>query len=74
MQNGVIAAADVVDHIVPHRGDQSLFWDESNWQALCKRHHDIKTSTEERGRIDRAVDVDGWPIDRRHHWNAPKRP
>ncbi|MBP5461861.1 MAG: HNH endonuclease [Lachnospiraceae bacterium] len=35
--------ATVVDHIIPHRGDQKLFWDENNWQALCKKHHDEKT-------------------------------
>ena len=23
--------AEVVDHIVPHRGDGKLFWDEGNW-------------------------------------------
>lgn len=40
--------ATVVDHIIPHRGDQELFWDKSNWQSLCKRHHDIKTMTEDR--------------------------
>jgi 5-methylcytosine-specific restriction protein A len=32
-------AATVVDHIVPHRGDQALFWDSSNWQALCNTCH-----------------------------------
>lgn len=32
----------------PHRGDQKLFWDESNWQALCKPCHDRKTWTEDR--------------------------
>lgn len=30
-----VTAATVVDHIVPHRGDQSLFWRRSNWQSLC---------------------------------------
>lgn len=30
---------NVVDHIVAHRGDQALFWDESNWQTLCQTHH-----------------------------------
>jgi 5-methylcytosine-specific restriction protein A len=25
-----------VDHVIPHRGDQALFWDrEGNWQSLC---------------------------------------
>lgn len=33
------AAASVVDHIVPHRGDQDLFWRHSNWQALCTPCH-----------------------------------
>ena len=36
--------ATVVDHIVPHRGDMRLFWDQSNWQALCKKCHDVKTA------------------------------
>ena len=26
----------VVDHIVPHRGDSALFWDQDNWQTLCR--------------------------------------
>lgn len=35
--------ATVVDHRVPHRGNQTLFWDEGNWQPLCDRCHNIKT-------------------------------
>lgn len=35
-----ITAATVVDHIVPHRGDTELFWNQANWQSLCKPHHD----------------------------------
>lgn len=31
LENGRLERATVVDHIVPHRGDQRLFWDESNW-------------------------------------------
>ncbi len=46
--DGKMVRATVVDHIVPHRGDEKLFWDESNWQALCKRCHDTKTMTEDR--------------------------
>ena len=45
-----IGAASVVDHKTPHRGDQVLFWDESNWQPLCKPHHDVDKAREERGR------------------------
>jgi 5-methylcytosine-specific restriction protein A len=36
--------ATVVDHLVPHRGDDRLFRDESNWQALCKPCRDRKTA------------------------------
>ena len=39
-RNGRYVAATVVDHITPHRGDPKLFWDESNWQPLCKACHD----------------------------------
>lgn len=38
--DGVTREATVVDHITPHRGDQSLFWDRNNWQPLCKPCHD----------------------------------
>lgn len=30
----------VVDHIRAHRGDERLFWDTGNLQALCKPCHD----------------------------------
>jgi len=44
---GKYVKATVVDHIKPHRGDQKLFWDESNWQPLCKQCHDLKTFRED---------------------------
>ncbi|MBP2028861.1 5-methylcytosine-specific restriction protein A [Acetoanaerobium pronyense] len=50
---GKLIKATVVDHVVPHRGDELLFWDESNWQALCKRCHDRKTMMIDRPNIYR---------------------
>ena len=44
---GKVAAATVVDHIVPHEGDDVRFWDESNWQPLCKPCHDSVKAKEE---------------------------
>jgi 5-methylcytosine-specific restriction enzyme A len=41
----------VVDHIVPHRGDQALFWAEWNWQGLTKHAHDSKTAREDRATV-----------------------
>ena len=47
MKEGRYTRATDVDHIVPHRGDSKLFWDEGNWQALCHKHHSIKTRNED---------------------------
>jgi len=46
-KKGIYTKATVVDHIVPHRGDQKLFWDQTNWQPLCKKCHDKKTFSED---------------------------
>lgn len=46
-KNGVAKAATVVDHIKPHQGDEELFWDQNNWQSLCKHCHDQKTVKED---------------------------
>jgi len=41
--------ATLVDHIVPHKGDEQLFWDSDNHQALCASCHGVKTATEDGG-------------------------
>jgi 5-methylcytosine-specific restriction enzyme A len=43
-RKGILKAAKVVDHTIPHKGDASLFWDQSNWQALCSSCHSRKTA------------------------------
>jgi len=45
LREGRLTPATVVDHILPHRGNQELFWDEKNWQALCRTCHDRKTGS-----------------------------
>ena len=52
--DGLTTAATVVDHIQPHRGDAGLFWDQSNWQPLCKPHHDSDKARQDRGTRERA--------------------
>lgn len=70
------APAEVVDHIIPHKlwdavqsGDdkaigaaQKLFWDQGNWQPLCKTCHDSDKQRQERGTPIVGCDEDGWPI------------
>ncbi|TCZ76167.1 HNH endonuclease [Paenibacillus albiflavus] len=41
--------SEVTDHIVPHKGDITLFWDPRNHQALNKQCHDRKTAKEDGG-------------------------
>lgn len=45
--DGCTRIATIVDHIEPHRGDDKLFWDTTNWQPLCKHCHDVKTARED---------------------------
>lgn len=47
LRQGRAVVATLVDHIIPHRGDQQLFWRRSNWQPLCKPCHDSVKQAEE---------------------------
>ena len=53
---GRIAAATVVDHLYPHRGDAALFWDERYWVSSCTPcHSGPKQAVEREGRA--AIDA-----------------
>ena len=45
---GRLTPANTVDHIKDHKGDYTLFWDASNWQALCHSCHSRKTFRDHR--------------------------
>lgn len=48
------AKADTVDHIKAHKGNETLFWDVTNWQAMCHSCHSKKSMQERRQkRLDR---------------------
>lgn len=51
-REGDIKVATVVDHIIPHKGNQELFWDWENHQQLCEFHHNQKTASEDMGSWD----------------------
>lgn len=48
-REGRVTPATEVDHIIPYKGDGKLFWDQGNWQALCKSCHSKKTAREDGG-------------------------
>ena len=69
-RRGLVRAATIVDHVIPHKGDERLFFDESNWQPLCKTCHDQVKQAEEHGRMVLGADADGVPLDPRHPWHT----
>jgi len=69
MDHGKVTPATVVDHVIPHRGDDDRFWEKSNWQALCKHCHDSHKQRLETSGRSVGARLDGSPTDPRHHWN-----
>lgn len=69
----ITKAGDTVDHIIEHKGDYNLFWDESNWQTLCRSCHSGIKRLQERHGYSQAVGADGIPIDANHPWNKEKK-
>ena len=41
------STANTVDHIIPHKGDKTIFWDKQNWQSLCTTCHNRHKQREE---------------------------
>lgn len=52
LATGRAVAARVVDHVVPHEGDDALLWAERNWQSLCHACHNAKTTRQAREGLD----------------------
>lgn len=69
-------ASQVTDHIIPHHGDELLFYRISNLQPLCKTCHDSVKAKMENGKIagkdfiiNNQSDDDGLPLAKDHPWN-----
>ena len=62
--------ADVVDHIVPHKGDTRLFHDPRNLQSMTKECHDRFKQSQEKGGSGflKGNDEYGNPLSRDHEW------
>lgn len=58
-----LTPATVVDHVIKHEGDVTLFWDPTNWQPLCKPCHDSRKQRQEKsGRPSVQIGEDGFPV------------
>jgi len=56
-RQGRPAQADLVDHIQPAKGNQELFWEPENWQALCTACHNRKTNKRDGGFGNRIKEI-----------------
>lgn len=66
------APATVVDHIIPHKGDLTLFLDPENLQSSCKPCHDqLKRQVELNG-YHSMMGADGFPLDPNHPFNRAR--
>ena len=56
----------VVHHLMPHKGNLDLFFDEGNLQAVCWSCHSGAIQSDEALGYDKEIGLDGWPIDPKH--------
>jgi 5-methylcytosine-specific restriction endonuclease McrA len=71
LERGIVTAANVVDHVTPHRGNWNAFVT-GELQSLCEPcHKSAKRQIEIRGyRID--TGLDGLPTDPNHPFNRAR--
>lgn len=65
---GRVKQATTVDHIEPHRDDESKFW-RAPLQSLCHTCHSAHKQAQERTGVLRGHDAQGRPLDPSHPWN-----
>lgn len=66
-QQGKLVLGKICDHIIPHKGNEELFFN-GKLQSLCKLHHDSTKQRMEARKIEIGGDVSGQPIDKNSHW------
>lgn len=61
LEQETVEPATVVDHIIPHKGNEALFFDAENLSSLCKHCHDSIKQRMELGQTVVTFGADGWP-------------
>src|SRR5215217_1610200 len=63
-EEGIATPATILDHIIPHKGNEKLFYDQENWQGLCQPHHDSFKQMLEKNAWRKQIDpITGWPVE-----------
>lgn len=67
LDNNLHTPATIADHVVPHRGDVTMFF-AGDLQSLCEQcHSSLKQSAERHGYSKAHIDpLTGWPLDPNH--------
>ena len=68
LRKGLVTAATVADHIVPHKGDARSQWT-GPLQSLCHSCHVGEKAVEEHRGYSDQIGLDGLPIDPKHPIN-----
>ena len=68
---GQVTPATVVDHVLPHKGDEWLFYNGA-LQSLCEHCHNYRKKHLEMYGYQRDIGTDGWPLDPAHPANKPR--
>lgn len=58
-----------VNHKVPHKGSEDLFFDLNNTETVCQRCHSGLIQREEARGYMIGSDINGRPVDTTHPWN-----
>lgn len=72
LKDNQVTAATVADHVVPHRGDPTLFW-QGELQSLCSHHHNSHKQQLETKGYTNEIGLDGWPTHPNHPANAKRQ-
>jgi 5-methylcytosine-specific restriction enzyme A len=72
LARGLVVAAQVADHVIPHKGNYNLFWF-GELQSLCTDCHNRDKQQIERKGYTTDIGKDGWPTDQRHPANKKRK-
>jgi 5-methylcytosine-specific restriction endonuclease McrA len=71
LERGIVTAANVVDHVTPHRGDWNKFVT-GELQSLCEPCHNATKRQIELWGYRNDVGIDGYPTDPNHPFNRTR--
>lgn len=72
-EEGRVRAATIADHVVPHKGDEELFFN-GKLRSLCAPCHDSVKQSEERTGRRKGFRPDGSSYDEAGGWGTPEEP